>query len=137
MNSKLYEKALRKAGKQSSLLIGKPITFESAFESVESIRIEFREYGDGIREWIMGDTPTLQCITDKKSIGEDISCNNPFCSNGGFEIGDKLFEMILDGDTERSLYVFCHGHIGKIKKYETPRQCNHRIEGRIIIKYKS
>lgn len=105
-------------------------TFEKAFPSIDDIKVEVTETGDGVKEW-------NSCRTyGKFSVGEYINCSNKFCYNGGFCLGDIIRYMIEGNLTEYETSKYCQGYEGSPKGRKRYRSCLNHFDIKINIKYK-
>ena len=112
-----------------------PTTFENAFPTVETMRVEVRPEGEGFRpfhgqqEWIEtyvnGQIPTI------------INCRNPRCYGGGLNLGYELRWAIVEAKrTEFEHVYFCDGYEGSPKGRKKYGDCDTRFKVKITVKYK-
>lgn len=118
-----------------SYVFGEATTFERAYLTIDTIRIEYTIS-------FVGGFPRddEQCgsfvITDKKYIGEFIGCRNSKCYGGGFQIGWILHDMVNTNTCEKSGSINCCGHEGTPKGKKIYRKCMNKCDYKIVLTFK-
>ena len=78
--------------RETNFLLGEKVAFAKAFPSIETLRVEVEEDGEGVRyEW-----GRVSVYTQDRA-GEYINCSNSLCYNGGFRLGDNGDDLNLPG----------------------------------------
>lgn len=124
---------------EGTFLFGKLQKFTDAFPEIQDVKIEYRESGFGTtpRHFpkISGEDNTYS-ITNKDYLAEYIRCPNPMCVHGGFNIGDKIREMVAKKITTLECYIGCCGNEGSPKGRKIYRPCRNSITAKIMLSYK-
>jgi hypothetical protein len=77
-------------------------TFEEAFPQLDDALVEYREEGKGT-------TAAGRVTARDDSLEGLITCSNPTCRSGGFEVDRVFHEMIASGESRREGVLACPG----------------------------
>lgn len=112
--------------KESEYAFGAKVSFEEAFPSIADLKVIVKEIGVGYP----GHIRTIE-YTRKNFPGEFVDCSNDMCTNGGFDLGEIIADMVINSNEEREEKRMCQGYEG------TPnRRCMRIFIVNINIKYK-
>jgi hypothetical protein len=120
-------KRLKKQAQTTSFLGGTPTTFEIAFPTVETMRVEIRPYGAGFR--LLPGQEELVQVYKNGGIPAIIDCRNPRCHDGGIDLNDLVWSVVHKKLTEFADSRRCKGH-------EANGSCDTRFKVKISVKYK-
>lgn len=115
---------------ETNFMFSNKTTFEKAFPEIEKISVKVKESGKGIYRSFQSS------YYEKKSLGEYINCNNSFCYNGGFNIGEIIRKMGWNRETEKEGSAICQGHEGSPKGRRIYGKCLNHFDYNIKIEYK-
>lgn len=112
-------------------LLGRRVSFSEAYPNVKSIDVRVTETGDfptGLPEHMH----MLQY--DAHTIPERVSCRNPLCKNGGFDLSQDVYFMVTQKITSKDFSQHCKGHEKKGK--DKGPMCSNSFKVAITISYK-
>jgi len=110
-------------------------TFEKAYPTVESIRVEIRPSGEGF-EPFRGQTEHLDVYTEK-SIPAIIDCRNPRCYGGGLNLDYLIRCVVVEAQrTEYETTEYCRGYEGSPKGRRKYGDCDTIFRLRVNVTYK-
>ena len=118
--------------RESHFLLGEKVPFAKAFPTIERVRVEYREFGEGVR----GDYARV-IEYPAEGLGEFIDCSNPLCYNGGFRLGAILREMVRQRKERQEFYVGCQGYEGSPKGRRNYGPCGNAFQGVVTVVYRS
>jgi len=117
--------------RETNFFLGEKVAFAKAFPSIETLRVEVEEDGDGVRyEW-----GRVSVYTQERS-GEYINCSNLLCYNGGFRLGDILRHIVENKLTHHEAFEVCQGYEGSPKGRRKYRSCCNSFKVKVTITYK-
>lgn len=114
------------------LLQGNPTTFTELFPEVKSLELTVQEHGE-----FSSFAPSVKSSIHftKSSIPSKITCSNPKCQQGGYELQWILTEVIRKKDRKYKSIFHCNGHEGTPKGRRIGDPCCNNIEIEIDIDY--
>jgi hypothetical protein len=124
----------KKAGdvfRESAYLFGEKTSFAEAHPEIEDISVEVEEHGKGVDS-----SNRTRTHTKSNLPGEFVSCHNPMCYGGGFQLGLYLFSMTSSKKTEFEETTLCVGNEGSPKGGRIYRRCVNTFKIKIHIIYK-
>ncbi len=108
--------------------LGEPTTFAKAYPQVAEIRVEVEQEGDlsnHHRHQVFG----------KSGLPSIMSCGNPRCRQGGFNIQQMIYFMIEQRETHGEHSIHCPGHEGSPKGRRKGDPCGNFAKIRLSITY--
>ena len=119
--------------RESKSLLPKTASFSDVFPEIKDLSIEIEQ--DSFHNKKLD---TIKSFYDiKNPPGPFIDCDNPFCYNGGFNIGNILKYMIVRKETEEENTISCQGYEGSPKGRRKDDDCLNQFNYKIKIKYKN
>ena len=113
-------------------VFGGKCSFAEAFPEIEHIEVTVTEIGTRRVYMLPG-----QQTYDQTSLGEFINCTRPQCYNGGFAIGERIRDMVANGQTEMEDVAFCPGYKGSPKGQRSYGSCRNEFRYKISIVFKT
>ena len=120
-------KKLSEIEAQTTYLLGTPTTFENAFPTVETMRVEIRPYGEGYR--LFPGQEELVEVYENRRIPRILDCRNRLCNRGGIDLNDLVCSVVQKKLTEFEGSRGCKGR-------EKTGSCDTRCKVKISVKYK-
>lgn len=117
-------------------LKGEPTTFDKIFPTVKSLVLTGKEHGDfrDLSSISIDRRSTLHYTA--ASLPANISCANPRCQQGGYELQWILEGIISNRDTHYENIFHCNGHEGSPKGRRKGDRCGNYIKISIELAYK-
>lgn len=114
-----------------SLLPRAQMTFEKAYPTVRSLRVEIED-SDGMR----GSRKTAPSIYTEKHFVPIINCHNPRCYGGGLDVGRLLrWQVVEPKCTHYEDTVSCCGYEGSPKGRRRDGPCDTVFRVKIDVEY--
>jgi hypothetical protein len=104
-------------------------TFEEAFPTLDDAVVEFTEF-----DFLMEKRTEVWRLAWQSGLAP---CGNPFCRRGGYELDREVSRMVRAQEAVKDIEVYCHGDEGSPKGRKIGRRCQHKIEAKIVLKYKA
>lgn len=114
---------------RASGLFGMSSKFESEFPTIDDAIIRFTESD-------FGNSPKTG-VWSLRNSGPVMSCGNPRCQRGGYNLANEVQMMIYAGMSEREIRLSCNGDEGSPKGRRPGRECMQRLEAKITLKLKA
>jgi hypothetical protein len=114
---------------RSSGLFGLSDRFEAEFPTIQDAIIRFTESD-------FGNSPKTG-VWSLRNNGPVMSCGNPSCQRGGYNLANEVHNMIYAGMSEREIRLSCNGDEGSPKGRRLGRECLQRLEAKITLKFKA
>ena len=110
-------------------LFGSSDKFESEFPTIEDAVIRFTgsDFGNSPRTGVWS----------LRNNGPVMSCGNPRCQRGGYNLAGEVHNMIYAGTNEREIRLSCNGDEGSPKGRRPGRECLQRLEAKFTLKFKA
>jgi hypothetical protein len=105
------------------------VAIDGTLEQVAALFIRVKEKGRNAEPF------ELQ-ISRRDGIREVVECNNPYCHNGGFSLGDVLREMVRSRQTDFIGTSFCRGQEGDLEIPVTLHSCETRFEVEATLQFR-
>jgi len=130
MSRKDREKLTDRINKTSYVFSRKVDSFEEAYPTIASLRVEVTESDLGF-----GRSPRTWPFTER-NFQHAVNCSNPMCYGGGVEIGWMIHDMARNKETDREESKMCQGYEGSPKGRKRYRSCLHSFRIKVHVKYK-
>jgi hypothetical protein len=114
---------------QSTPAFGRKVSFDEAYPEIEDVVVEVKENG-------YGSYGASRTYAKAYFPGEFIDCSNPSCYGGGFSIGQIIYEMKRNRQTEYATSKICKGCEGSPKGRRRYRSCINVFEIKVTVKYR-
>ena len=113
---------------ESRRLFSTPSSFSEAYPAIKTVKFTcvMSDFGDIVCEGVWS-----------SSDGPKMSCRNPRCQRGGFDIEREIQMMTYSGLTSKDLNLRCDGDEGSPKGRRTGQPCEYMLKGTLSIIYKS
>ena len=125
---------------RSRRLFASEASFGDAFPQIEGGIIEFVEIGEGT-DFIIGapwpKQPTYSGRLQLVEAGGLMSCSNPYCNRGGYEIDSDIAEMVRDKCDVKEFSRLCPGDEGSEKGRRPGKKCLNSLRFRIKLRYRA
>lgn len=105
--------------------------FKVAFPTLADAQIEWRERR-GPEDMKAGDPRKTGFRRGNFTQGV-LSCSNPSCHEGGYEVDRLIAAMLREGETERDGMLLCSGREIGEEARRGPIRCTHRIDYRVTL----
>jgi hypothetical protein len=112
---------------RSRRIFMKPTSFEKGFPTLEQAIVEYTE-----SDFVL---PTRSGSWYLRDEGGLMSCGNPSCRRGGYELDREVSKMVRTGATENKIKLYCRGDEGSPKGRKIGRRCQRSIDATIKLKY--
>lgn len=106
-------------------LLGTTSSFAEAYPNIEELQIKVihDRFGHYIQEeWYRTETMT------RGSMSSHVTCRNPRCRRGGFDVDGLLRGMEICKETEKTISFFCKGDEGSPQGRRQGAPCENFIE---------
>lgn len=124
------EKLTDRINKSEYVFSRKVDSFEEAYPTIASLRVEVTEEEIGLssasRTWT---------FTEKNFI-HAVNCSNSMCYGGGVEIGWMIHDMARNKQTDHEEIKRCEGYEGSPKGRRRYRSCLHAFHIKAHVEYK-
>lgn len=110
-------------------------SFQAAYPTVKSIRVEVRPVGEGF-EPFRNMTEWLDVYTES-TIPAIINCRNPRCYSGGLELDYMIRWAVVEAkQTEYERTISCRGYEGSPKGRRKDGPCDTYFKVKVSVVYK-
>jgi hypothetical protein len=114
------------------------------YNGVSSFKAAFPDLADALVEWRERRGSEDSSSTDLRKIGYRrgnftqglLSCSNPTCREGGYQVDRLIAEMLQTGEMERAGTMLCSGREIGEEVRRGPVRCPYRIEYKVTLSLK-
>lgn len=119
--------------KNSSSFLGYTLHFSEAFPKIKDIDITWTQDSG---EFYLADWQRVGRL-GLRNICPQISCGNPRCKRGGFDLESRLQIMVSSNRTEESWALGCDGDEGSPQGMRRGQECMNNFKVTARISYKN
>ena len=114
----------------SSSWIGRPGSFREVYPNIKSLKLDGSQHGD------LRSQHQEKLRYSESSIPAMISCANPRCQQGGYDIQAIIDGVVYSQESSYKETLHCNGHEGTPKGRRIGDPCMNYIKVNIEIEYK-
>ena len=110
-------------------------SFQEAYPTVETIRVEVRPSGEGFEPY--GNEMERVDVYTESSVPAIINCRNPRCFGGGLELGYMIRWAVVEAkSTEYETRISCRGYEGSPKGRRNDGPCDTFFKVKVNVTYR-